>query len=50
MELSTRRYDLRGISLLLTVGPPSPHLHFLPESMAWSHGLWVWELDEGRKG
>ena len=42
MELSTRRYDLRGIPLLLTVGPPS-HLHFLHESMAWSHGLWVWE-------
>ena len=43
MELSARRGDLRGILLLLTVGPPSPHLHFLHESMAWSHGLWVWE-------
>ena len=43
MELSTRRDDLRGIPLPLTVGPSSPHLHFLHESMAWSHGLGVWE-------
>ena len=50
MEFSYRRDDLRGIPLLLTVGPPSPHLHFLHESMAWSHGLWVWKWDGGRKG
>ena len=43
MELSARRDDLRGIPLLLTVDPPSRHLHFLHESMAWSHGSWVWE-------
>lgn len=43
MELSTCRDDLRDIPLLLTVGPPSPDLHFLHESVAWSHGLWVWE-------
>lgn len=50
MELSTRRDDLRGTPLLLTVDPPSPHLHFLHESMAWSHGSWVWDWDGGRKG
>ena len=50
MEFFTSHDHLRGIPLLLTVGPPSPHLHFLHESMAWSHGSWVWESDEGRKG
>ena len=50
MELSARCDDLRDTPLLLTVGPFLPYLHFLHESMAWSHGLWVWNWDEGRKG
>ena len=50
MELSARCDDLRDTPLLLTVGPFLPYLHFLNESMAWSHGLWGWEWDEGRKG
>ena len=50
LELLTYDDDLCIIPLLVTVDSPSPHLHFLHESMARSHGSWVWEWDEGRKG
>ena len=50
LELLTYDDDLCIIPLRVTVGPPSPHLHFLHESMARSHGSWVWEWDGGRKG